>query len=572
MSTPPPEYSLTARGVIVCAVLFLCPLVFSFSFTTFLYPKEIVLAAGLLALSVIGLIDRAPVSVGFSAYRPLLLGLGGVVVLQTLPFPARDWTQVLEDGAYFGTALLFAVLAYPLWRVRTWRYRAGSALVASAAAVAALGLLQYAGLAARVLPVFPDYDQRMYSVFGNQDLLGGYLAIALPIIVHGLLRRERHNPLLWAVLLPVLLTLMLSGSRTAWLAAAVGSLIMVPGRSGHPPWHRLAGAVAAMGIVASLINASATWGRVWATFGEHDIGGKARLWFWDGTIRMIADAPLLGVGLGNYAYWSPRYLGSALAAPDGTSHLHNPIHTLHAHSEVLEFFAETGLIGLLFFVWWLYTLRQARGPAWGTMLALAVFACFNAALHSVPHLLAGLLLAGILTSTPRHVAAPRATAWTRVALPIAAIGLIAFQAWALWIPDRRLKRAEDLHLANADPLPRYAAALGGRDPESVWHSGELLMEYGLALIEADRHEDARRFLDAAQSRLDTGELYLLLGECALADGDEESAKAYLRKCLYRWPANERAFRQLYAVADSAERTRLNTHAARWEIQPPQPAD
>lgn len=560
MSNSPTPLIQSLRGYVVCAVLLLCPLVYSFAFTSFLFPKEMVIAAGVLVLAILGLFRPVPIAPGLWRYAPLWLGLVVTLLLHTLPGTTRVPVEMWQDGARFALLLLFATLAFPLWSAAEWRHRAGMALGISGALVALSGLAQYAGLAGAFLPAFAHYDQRMYSVFGNQDHFGGYLAIVLPLVVFALLRSQLRHPSAWCALLPIMLALSLSGSRSAWLAAVVGVVALRPWRAGQREVTVLAVGALLAAIVGVFLNYNATLGRVALTFRSGDIGGNARLWFWDGTLRMIADAPWIGRGLGNYAYWSPHYLGEALSAAGGERHFHNTVHTIHAHSEPLEFLAETGIVGLIFGMAWILGLLRLRGPAWGGLAALAVFSCFNGALHSAPHILVGLVLAGMLLRVPVGAAATGA----RLLPVLVAALLTGFLTWACWLPDLRLRRAEAIHVAGGDPLPYYEAALDGRPPSDVWHSGECLFAYGLAL-NAVADPRTAEVLDAAQARMDTGALYLLLGEHALQRDERENAKVYLRACLYRWPGSRRAFWQLYEIADVAERARLDTHAARWGI-------
>src|SRR5204863_422971 len=127
-------------------------------------------------------------------------------------------SDALIELARMATLLLAGALAYDLLAHEFWRDRITDAIVASAVVVAALALLQYAGWASYLFPVFPTYTQAMYSVFGNQDLLGGYMAIAVPLALARFIHRPR---VIWAAAtLAMVVTLVVSGCRSAWLAAA----------------------------------------------------------------------------------------------------------------------------------------------------------------------------------------------------------------------------------------------------------------------------------------------------------------------------------------------------------------
>ena len=71
--------------------------------------------------------------------------------------------------------------------------------------------------------------------------------------------------------------------------------------------------------------------------------------------NMIADRPLLGVGLNNYASVAPRYDTTPERV---TSWWNAPV-----HNQILYIAAETGLVGLLFFLLFLLAVLRALRPA-----------------------------------------------------------------------------------------------------------------------------------------------------------------------------------------------------------------
>ena len=550
----------TWRGVCLCATIVLCATAYSFRLTSFLHAKETVLQLGTVGMACLLAARGQGFGPAFRAYCPLWGGLGvavgsGLLLAQV---PALVW----EEGIRCAALLLAALLAFDLQDNAIWRGRIFDALLASAVAVGLLGILQYAGLIPFCLPPVEGYDQRAYSVFGNQDLFGGYLAIALPLLIHRLPR----NPLAGYPALAVILTaLVLSGSRSAWLAAAAGILIGFPYSKADLRRWRLPGALAA---VALAIAVALTWpqtsARVRNTLSPQDAGGRIRLWIWDGTRRMIRDQPLFGVGLGNYRYWSPRYLGEALHAPGGERHRHNELHTIHAHCEPLECWAETGIVGTAFGLWMLLRLLRRRGPAWGALAALLVFSLFNAAWHSAPHALAGLLLAGTLLhhSSDTGDRLPGRRGWGALAFS-ASVFLVAFGGGTTLVPSYYLRAAEDVHLAGGPAVPYYQRVFA-----HGWPNATAQEECGMALLDAGRTREAYdRFLRALPG-LDTGRLYQLLGVTAAQLEEYQTARQWLWDCLWRWPGNQRAWDLLGTITPAAERPPWIQHGRRWRLTAP----
>jgi O-antigen ligase len=540
------------QGWLLCALIVVSAVVYSFQFTSFLHAKEAVLSVGVILVATLAAWRRVPIRNGVRCFLPLWVGLA-VALISGLA-GARLWFKVIEESGRLATLLLLAGLSWEYCQDPVWRRRIGTALVGSATGIAALGLVQHFDLVPVLFPRFEHYDQRIYSVFGNQDLLGGYLAIGASLLAAGMFRAARQHPVRYAAMALMLSVLVLSGSRSAWLAALAGMLCAVPWTA-RTARRTAAVSAALLAIVAAtaLLTWPQTSGRVTHTLSTDDVGGRARLWFWDGTLRMIRDAPWWGTGLGNYAYWSPSYLGEALAAPGGDRHYRNEIHTEHAHSEPLEYLAEIGIIGGVFGLWMLYRMVRRPGAAWGGLAALLVFAGFNAAFHSAPHAWAGLLMCAMLHVRGEFATepdAPHHRAWWWLPAPLALV-LAGLMTWTVYMPSRWLREAEDVHLAGGD-APRYYA----RVLAHPWPNPQAHEEYGMALLDAGRTTDAYAQFVEALHGLDTGRLHLLLGIAADRLGDRQTAAEWLEQCLRRWPDNEQA------------RMLLDGHSAEFRNQQP----
>ncbi len=77
---------------------------------------------------------------------------------------------------------------------------------------------------------------------------------------------------------------------------------------------------------------------------------KSRLLIWNITFKMIADSPVFGVGLGNFSILYSHYAVGETAAVRGKS-----INIGNVHNDYLETSAETGIPGLLLFLYLLFT-------------------------------------------------------------------------------------------------------------------------------------------------------------------------------------------------------------------------
>ncbi|OQC08328.1 MAG: O-Antigen ligase [Candidatus Hydrogenedentes bacterium ADurb.Bin101] len=538
-------------GLLLC-----CAAAWSFRLVSFLHAKDLMLALGL------------PVAL-FCQYRSGKAGMQGVVQLAPLWLGLLFWgvsgiftAQVpayhVESMLRLALVLAAASLAMEAFRFRNGRLWLYGALVLSGVLVGGLALLQYAGPGRGLFPEFPGYDQRAYSVFGNQNLLGGYMAFNLALLA-SLFIRSRHRrlriTLLFAAAGAILLgALLVSATRSAWLAAVVGGLtvLFLPGgparlralvrRRTRVQWLvPLLVAILVLGLGAPLVLEKAS-----RTFSETDVGGRARLWFYAGAWNMVRERPWTGAGLGQFGYWSPLYQGRALWNPGGEGLYFNELHTDHAHSEPLEWFAETGLFGVLFWIWFLCRTLKARSPALPAVIALLVFGGFNTFSHSTPHLLGLLLCAAAFRSAPQ----PEEKLLPRFAGICCAVLIPAGFIVAVIVPSALLCRAEQAPIAGDTRDALYEQALAWPWPAYRAHES-----YAIALIDRGNYETARTHLEAALHGTDTGRVYLLLALCAEDLGHPDAALNHARACIYRWPGNEYAWSVLLETCPEAQRPR-----------------
>lgn len=558
------------RGWVLLVMLPATALAFSLHFVSFHHPKQVLLAAGTALCLVLALAERRGIASGVRAFLPLILFVLWAAVTGSLRGVAVDAAMDAEAARLF-TLLLAGILAWDRARETAWRERLLDAAGGAGVAAAVLALLQYGGLLPWLFPAFPSYPQPMYATFGNQDLLGGYLAMALPALAFGAFRaspadESASGPAGFAVRAAgcgvMAFALLLAGSRTAWLAALVGAGVTALWPNKAVSGKRLGillGVLAAAVLVSVAAAPDATWGRLAATFGEDDAGGRLRLWFWAGTARMAAKWPWTGCGLGNYAYWSPLFLGKVLWSPGGGRYMHNTEHTQHAHCDALEVLAETGIVGLALCGWMLLRLARRRGPEWGPLAAFAVFGLFNAAVYSPPHALLAVLLAASLMARNGDEPGPVRFSWVGLVPLALVLGVFVWEsALNVWWPSWLLRRAERIHLSGKAPFGAYEAV-----PKTGYLGGRAAEHHGAALLEESEFQLAVLQFMMARDSLDTGSVYLGLGAAQTALGEREKARRSLEACLLRWPSDEDAWVLRVRVAEPGERDALIERASRW---------
>lgn len=184
--------------------------------------------------------------------------------------------------------------------------------------------------------MFEDATVRVYSTLGNPNVLGEYLLLAAFPCLAFLFHSEKwSDKLISAVIFcTVTLCLIFTQSRGCWIGFLLGITVYVTFVQGKL-WGLLPLAIAVM----PLIIPESVIARFTSIGDLNDTSSSYRMYIWLGTIEMLKDFWLFGVGQGQKAYNAiyPFYSYSAITAP-------------HAHNLYLQIFAECGIGAVAAFV------------------------------------------------------------------------------------------------------------------------------------------------------------------------------------------------------------------------------
>jgi putative inorganic carbon (HCO3(-)) transporter len=194
---------------------------------------------------------------------------------------------------------------------------------------------------------------RVYSYLGNPNLLAGYLVAAVALSFAAIFAwREWGAKVLAGVMFVVnSACLVLTYSRGGWIgfvmAGFVCLVLLVYWWSPKLPkrWRKWA-IPATIGIVAiavllAVMAVDPLRDRAMSIFaGREDSSNNFRINVWLSAIEMIRDRPIIGIGPGNDAFNKiyPLYMKPKYSA-------------LSAYSVLLETAIETGVVGLVAFLW-----------------------------------------------------------------------------------------------------------------------------------------------------------------------------------------------------------------------------
>ncbi|HSC09205.1 MAG TPA: Wzy polymerase domain-containing protein, partial [Steroidobacteraceae bacterium] len=356
-----------------------------FPLTAF-YSEWLAFALGLAAAA--WLLTREPwreATVPLIALAPLALAalLAVQVALDRVPYAE----QALTAGLYLMWAALMALLGHALGRRLPLDAIATTLawfLLAAGVLQVLIGLVQHYNVSTPFnFMITQRGEQGVYGNLAQINQYGASIALSLISVTYLCSRGSLVTAAAAACAALLLVALALAGSRSAWLYLAMLFVLalVVHRRLRNNASRRIAvfacmfplGFVAALWLV-KLPMLLPTGGPPMMGPGERVFqiasGVGPRLELWGEAWQLFLTAPVLGAGLGQFAWHHFLHNDPASGATGSVFS--------HAHNVVLQLMAETGVAGALIIVGamlaWLVGLRRVRlDPAWWWLLsALAV--------------------------------------------------------------------------------------------------------------------------------------------------------------------------------------------------------
>jgi O-antigen ligase len=200
--------------------------------------------------------------------------------------------------------------------------------------LAILGIGQY------LLTDYGGLDNRIPGAFSHYMTYSGILLVGsclvLGRVVAGTNGKQLRN---WLVLVPILVAMVLTLTRHAWLAAFLVLTIAWLLRFRRLLWVYIASALLLLAFTASV--APEHWSRLRSIGSLEDPSNYDRLCMTYAGVHMIGDAPLFGIGPGMVEYYYPIY-----RHPTSTR-----AHVMHLHNTLMQLGAERGLLTVVAYLW-----------------------------------------------------------------------------------------------------------------------------------------------------------------------------------------------------------------------------
>jgi len=559
--------SRAAARLLELGLLLVTPLIFYRGFPEqFTYVKLILTEGIVLVVAVslvLGLVWRiVPYPEDFRLAAPLVL-MTIAVLASCLASPLQRFSLVEAELFLCGPLWLMSLVTWGRGEARVRRL--GVLVTLAGGVMAVIALLQWAG---RDPLLFGGYHvewgrmraaMRLYSTFGNPNLVAGYLigAVFLALVLAASSKTLTARILSAAAMLVIFAAILGTRSRGAWLGLATGLLVarrfwahrpggVTPEPASSPPSGTLACLLPA-GLLILLpglaLQGSALISRL-----------QGRVCLWRASWPMFTQHPFLGSGWGMFQV---RFL--ELQAQFLASHPECVRYWTYArqlHNDPLQILLEAGAVGLVAFGWLLWTygrevrglLRQPSRPGrlWlaasaGGVTALLVDSLFNFQLSVPPTLILLFTLLAVPQMLKVPDSSPPASDATKSRVAFRSLLSVTVLGAALFLASGIVRRARAEHsFALGLELERRGQPTAA---EQFFRAGLALapddggMHYGLARTLYMQEQYAAALAEALRAERNFADSHLEVLKARIQDqmGFRVSALAAYRHALWLDP-------------------------------------
>ncbi len=315
-------------------------------------------AAAFLALA--GCVSLAMVSIAASEILLAVAGLGYLRLRRQQDGPVPPGKRIILPMLAFMAWMIIAALASPnpalgltiakkfylyllVFLVPFIARGEGRAIWICKALFAAALFASLCGLAQFVSDPHRDLLHRISGFMSQWMTYSGLLMLALVILVaYALHFGLRHHVWVIPVLAFIFPALLFSQTRSSWMGAMAGIAVLIL------LWRpRAIAALILLVLALYLLSPDMIRERFRSGLDPSDPNTRNRIELFQTSMRVIRDHPWLGVGPKNIKYEALKYRGSN-EFPDWMYQ--------HMHNNVLQIAAETGIVGLALWLWFMLRL------------------------------------------------------------------------------------------------------------------------------------------------------------------------------------------------------------------------
>ena len=199
------------------------------------------------------------------------------------------------------------------------------------------------------------YFYKIVGTYTTPTLFAACITNALPIglALYYLNKNERIKNIILFTIGLILLAVLFSGIRAAWLAALVGIglFFLLKDLNIRKQWLSKKH-IKIFTLISSLVLIMLLMVMLYYI---RPASANARLLIWRISLNMVKDHPITGIGLGNFAVKYMNYQAAFFKTPTNIDKwVYVAGNVNHAHNEFLQILVETGIIGLLLFLGFLF--------------------------------------------------------------------------------------------------------------------------------------------------------------------------------------------------------------------------
>ncbi len=371
-------YGLAAIIAVVCV----CAVLYDFrigawtALILFPYAPTMVIV-GIIMLTLISLILKAFTTEDFKFVRtPLDLPLAALLIVM-LVSAVSGYARMSSIKIYM-VYFVFICSYYCITNTFT-SFKSVAAVVAlmliAALGVSAYGIYQHIfgfaeGKTWTDTDMFEDIATRVVSTFDNPNVLGEYLLLLIPLAIGMFLSVKKGTLKLThlALTAAMCVCMIYTYSRGNWLGLIAAVFMFIMFYDTRFVWLGIAAV-----FVAPFVLSTSVISRFTSIGDTADTSTSYRVYIWMGTLAMLKDYWLCGIGLGSDAFNMiyPHYSYAGIVAP-------------HSHNLYLQLIVENGIVGLIVFLIVIFayyrmvitkitTLKRGIPKAAVTALAAGVF-------------------------------------------------------------------------------------------------------------------------------------------------------------------------------------------------------
>ena len=279
------------------------------------------------------------------------LGAPGLIVMLILSIavatnPVESYATVVR----LAMPVLFFVITLQALRLGVLQKRSlVTGVVLLAALSALITLFEMVG-AINAGTFFEDI-YTIKGTYSHKNLLSAALMLSLPFVIMGsVLLKKPWDTGSRILIFVILLEIFVLRTRGVWLgtlAAGIGTAALFFLSRGEnkgitfPRNFFVAGLGVAVLVLAGIFSSDKITAQV-----ANTANVEKRLNYWESSMKMMQDNPVLGVGAGNWKIHFPKYglMQEDKNLRNGVTHIQRP------HNDFLWVWAETGLLGALFYI------------------------------------------------------------------------------------------------------------------------------------------------------------------------------------------------------------------------------